>query len=315
VERRVTAGIVFAILAAATFAFNGASIRRAVATASASQGLYVTIFVGLGLFIALSLLTGQIFDAGDIAARDYGFLVAGGFIHILAGRYCNYRAIAALGSNRSAPIVGLSTLAAVIIAMIFLEESVSAVNGAGIALIMVGPALVKPKRETLRVPAGASDTASRGAASAVVAHTPRVAEGYFFGFAAAALWGVGPVLMRAGLDTTELGVWAGTIAYATAAVVLLPTLLIPGQARGALTLDKGARLWFLVGAFNSFLANVFRYTALALAPVSVVVPLMRIAILFQIGFNYFINRTLESFEPRVIGGILISLAGALLLVI
>lgn len=82
-----------------------------------------------------------------------------------------------------------------------------------------------------------------------------------------------------------------------------------------MTLDKSTRGWFLFGAFNSFLANVFRFTALALAPVSIVIPLMRSSVVFIVGFNWLLNRELESFDRRVIGGIGVSMFGAVLLVI
>ena len=314
----MTFGVVFALLASATFALNAASMRRGMATAAASKGLYVTIFVGFGLFVIASVVSGQVFDAGTVAGRDYGFLVAGGFFHILAGRYCNYRAMGALGSNRAQPIVGLSTLGSVIIAIIFLNETLDALKVAGIVLVMVGPALARPKRRaaSAKAPAGGSgDVATAVVASKVVAFTPKVVEGYFFGLSAAVLWGAGPVLMRAGLDDNGLGIFGGMVAYGTAAAVLSLGLLIPGQASGVLTLDKSTRGWFLFGAFNSFLANVFRFTALALAPVSIVIPLMRSSVVFTVGFNWLLNRELESFDVRVIGGIGVSMGGAVLLVI
>ncbi|MDA0798855.1 MAG: DMT family transporter [Chloroflexi bacterium] len=226
----MTFGVVFALLASATFALNAASMRRGMATAAASKGLYVTIFVGFGLFVIASVVSGQVFDADTVAGRDYGFLVAGGFFHILAGRYCNYRAMGALGSNRAQPIVGLSTLGSVIIAILFLDEKLGALKVAGIVLVMVGPALARPKRRAApaKAPVGGSgDVATAVVASKVVAFTPKVVEGYFFGLSAAVLWGAGPVLMRAGLDDNGLGIFGGMVAYGTAAAVLSLGLLIP----------------------------------------------------------------------------------------
>ena len=310
----MTLGIILAIAASAAFGFNGATVRRGVATGRASQGMYITIYLGLVLFVIASAASGQLFRAGEMSGRDYGLLVAGGFFHILAGRYCNYRAVAALGANRAGPIVGVSILGTVLIAVVFLNEVVDAVKGVGIALVMIGPALVTPSRRPARVAASAGGS-SGDRASAAPAFTPKTAEGYLFGLLAAGLWGAGPVLMRAGLDTTQLGIWGGTVAYATAAVVLLFALAIPGQATGVVKMDRDAQVWFSVSAVNSFLANVFRFSALALAPVSVVIPLMRTAVVFQLGFNYLINRSIESFEPKVLGGLFVSLVGATLLVV
>jgi uncharacterized membrane protein len=311
----VTAGIIFAMLASATFALNQASMRRGIARGAASQGLYVTIFVGVFLFIVASVISGQLFDAGRLENREWGFLILGGFIHILGGRYCNYRAFAALGSNRAQPIVGMSTLGSVIIAIIFLGETIDTLQTMGIILMMVGPVFVVSRRKIETALPDDGSAASPLKVNPTVVFTPKYLEGYFFGGMAAVLWGAGPVLMRAGLDSTGLGILGGTVAYSTAAIILVFTLLLPGQASGAIKLDKNARGWFLFAAVASFTANVFRFTSLALAPVSVVIPLMRSAVLFTIVFNYFINRDLESFEPRVLGGIAVSLVGAVLLVV
>ncbi|MDA1173733.1 MAG: DMT family transporter [Chloroflexi bacterium] len=312
----MTFGVVFALLASATFALNAASMRRGMATAAASKGLYVTIFVGFGLFVIASVVSGQVFDADTVAGRDYGFLVAGGFFHILAGRYCNYRAMGALGSNRAQPIVGLSTLGSVIIAILFLDEKLGALKVAGIVLVMVGPALARPKRRAApaKAPVGGSgDVATAVVASKVVAFTPKVVEGYFFGLSAAVLWGAGPDAGWFGRQRTRHFRRDGCIWDGGGSAIV--GVADPGQASGVLTLDKSTRGWFLFGAFNSFLANVFRFTALALAPVSIVIPLMRSSVVFIVGFNWLLNRELESFDRRVIGGIGVSMFGAVLLVI
>ncbi len=307
----MTVGIILAVLAAASFGFNGATVRRGVSTGAASHGMYVTIFVGLPLFIVASLASGQLFDADRMTANDYGLLIAGGLLHILVGRYFSYRAIAAIGANRAGPVIGTSTLISVLIAVVSLSEEVTPLMGIGIVLVIIGPAFVAPRRSRAPVAVAAAGPSTGDA----VASNPKMAEGYVFGFMTALLWGVGPVLMRAGVEGTGLGIWGGTVTYASAAVVLAFSLLIPGQLHGAINLDKAARWWFLAAAVNSFLANVFRFSALALAPVTIVVPLMRTFVIFQLGFNLLINRKLETFEPRVLGGITISFLGAALLVL
>jgi len=310
----MTLGIIFALLGAMSFAMNSASVRRAVTLGAASQGLYLTIFSGTGLFLIAALVSGEIFQAKTVADHDFAFMAAGGIVHILGGRYCNYRAVRAIGANRTQPIAGLSVLMSVGIAILWLKEELDLLKATGIVLVLIGPALVAPKRRTAEksVP-GASN--SSPSASGGPSFTPNMAEGYFFGLAAAALWGAGPVLMRAGVHANGLGMLGGTVAYSAASTVLLLTLFIPGQASGAITLNRGARGMFLIAGVSSWLANMFRFAALALAPVSIVIPLMRSSVLFSLATNFFFNRHLESFEPRVLGGILISLVGAILLVI
>jgi drug/metabolite transporter (DMT)-like permease len=256
------------------------------------------------------VVSGQAFDVGSVAGDDFVFMAASGVVHILGGRYCNYRAMGAIGANRAQPIVGMATLASVMIAVVFLGETLNALQGAGIALVMIGPALVVPRRRSAPqvVPAGGSGTE-------VKAFEPKLVEGYSFGVLAALFWGAGPVLMRAGVESNGLGILGGTVSYLAATLVLSLTLLIPGQASGALTLDKSARKLFFVAGLGSGFANGFRFSALALAPVSVVIPLMRATVLFTLVLNFAFNRHLESFEPRVLMGIFISMIGAILLVI
>ena len=303
-------GVVFALLGAFSFSLNSVTMRRGISRGAASQGLYVTVFLGAGLFVVASVVTGQAFDLGSVTANDFVFMAASGVVHILGGRYCNYRAMGAIGANRAQPIVGMATLASVMIAVVFLGETLNALQGVGIALVMVGPALVMPRRRSApqAVPAGGSGTE-------VKAFQPKMVEGYSFGVLAALFWGAGPVLMRAGVESNGLGILGGTVSYLAATLVLSLTLLLPGQASGALSLDKSARKLFFVAGLGSGFANGFRFSALALAPVSVVIPLMRATVLFTLVLNFAFNRHLESFEPKVLMGIFISMIGAILLVI
>ena len=79
-----------------------------------------------------------------------------------------------------------------------------------------------------------------------------------------------------------------------------------------MTLDKNARKLFLVAGLGSFLANMFRFSALA--PVTVVIPLMRSALVFSVLLIFIFNRHLESYEPRGLGGMAIGMVGAILVI-
>ena len=265
-------GIIFALLGAFSFSLNSVTMRRGISRGAASQGLYVTVFLGAALFLLASVATGQVFNLGSVTANDFAFMGAAGIVHMLGGRYCNYRAMGAIGANRAQPVVGMATLVSVLIAIAFLNETLDVMKGVGIVLVMIGPALVVPRRRSTPQPASVVPDV---VGAELKPFQPKMMEGYFFSGLAALLWGAGPVLMRAGVDSNGLGVLGGTIAYLAAAAVLALTLLIPGQASGALTLDKSARKFFFLAGLGSGFANGFRFSALALAPVSVVIPLMR----------------------------------------
>ena len=328
-------GIGFAILAAAGFGFNAASIRRGVLSASSSQGLYYTVLLALPLFFLAALISGQLFDYGVFSTRDIIVLNVAGVIHILVGRYCNIRAIDAIGANRAGPLVAMSTLVSVGVAVVFLSEEMTWLKAGGILLMMAGPALVvrgtrKRSRanQSTQEPVGSTPPASAsepgnpgtGTGAAVASRTSsaappiRMVEGYLWGVLAAAAWGVGPVLMRSAMGDSGLGILGGMTAYLAPSVLLVLGLFIPGVLRQTMSIDPSAQKWFLLSTLNSFVANVFRFMALSLAPVSVVIPLVRTGVIFTIFFNLAVNRQTESFDPMVIMGILVSVTGAVILV-
>lgn len=316
-------GIVFSIMAAAAFGMTATTTRRGVVHGSASQGLYITIFTGAPLFVVAALVTGQAFRWEEITGIDYVLLIAGGISQILIGRYSYFRTVAAMGTNRATPVLGLATLVSIGVAVVFLDEVLTPLMVLGIALIMLGPTIAVRRRARTEAPAAVGETVRVGTGSAPpaeragtgVASDPRLVEGYTFGLIGAASWGLAPVLMRAGLDESGLSVLGGMVAYLVVAALMAATLALPGRIGELRNLDRGSSKWFVFTAVESYAANVLRFAALGLAPVTLVVPLMRTQAVFALIFNFAFNRSLESFEPRVIAGIFVSFLGAALLVL
>jgi drug/metabolite transporter (DMT)-like permease len=315
-------GIVYVLISNVSFAVNTVSARRGMLSGSALQGVYLSVLLGMPIFLVAAFITTQIFDFRDITLGRYWVLAAAGILHFLFGRYCNYRALGILGANRANPLVQSNAFFSVVLAVWLLNETVTGLMWGGIALLMVAPSLSAPRR---RKPAPAVATTEvrpvAGAAPVVVKAvdslpTSKVMEGYFWGVLNALAWGTSPLLIRYGLeDSGGLGVLGALAAYTAAAAVLLPTLASSAIRTNLLTMDKTARKWFLSSTVTVSMAQLFRFMALSVAPVAVVVPLLRAGGVFVLPMSYLINRKVESFEPRVLGAVALSLAGAILLVI
>lgn len=142
----MTWGIIFALLGSMAFAMNAVTMRRGITRGPASQGLYMTVLLGTVLFVLVSLGTGQAFKISSVSGTDLGFMMAAGVVHHLGGRYCNYRAVGAMGSNRSSPVVALSMLVSVFIAIVWLGEELTVTKATGIALVMLGPTVAARRR-------------------------------------------------------------------------------------------------------------------------------------------------------------------------
>ena len=211
--------------------------RRGMMRASASFGLYVTVILGVPLFAVAALVTGQIFDADEITSNGYVLLAGAGILHFLVGRYCGFRAGAAIGANRNQPLLTTSILYSVILAIIVLDESITWAMFGGMALVVVGPMLMiersrvkgdagVPAKPPTGLPASGlpsdpSSTLISGDAVATAAKPDakpdmpplKMAEGYFFGLAAAAIYGNTPIMVRAALEDSELGIMGGLASY------------------------------------------------------------------------------------------------------
>lgn len=310
--RAAMLGIVYAVLATFTFALNSATFRRGVVYGSAVQGVYVTILAGVPLFVIAALVTGQLFRMDELGPAKYGVLAAAGLMHFLVGRYSSFRAIAAMGQNRTQPLVTASTIVSVGIAMVFLGEALTPLMAGGIVLVLIGPMLALSRSSQSRA-AGRSVGA---AAVADIAQPPaRLAEGYAWGSLNALTFGTSPVLIRYALSDSGLGVLGGLVAYVAVAVVLLAGLALPGRTQALRGMSADARKWFGFGTATVFAAQMFRFLALSHAPVSLVIPFMRGGVALTVLFAFLINRDYESFERRVLLGIAVSIAGAIAMVV
>jgi drug/metabolite transporter (DMT)-like permease len=98
-------GIVYVLISNISFAVNTVSARRGMLSGSALQGVYLSVLLGMPIFLVAAFITTQVFDFRDIAPGRYGVLAAAGILHFLFGRYCNYRALGILGANRANPLV------------------------------------------------------------------------------------------------------------------------------------------------------------------------------------------------------------------
>ena len=78
-------------------------------------------------------------------------------------------------------------------------------------------------------------------------------------------------------------------------------------------LDRGAAKWFAISGVCVCFAQMLRYMALALAPVSVVTPIQRLSLVFRLYFSRIINPQHELFGGRIMAATVVSLLGALAL--
>lgn len=265
---------------------------------SAFLGIHITVFIGIPLLAIAATLTGQLFDLPNLSTKSYILLVTIGLTHFLLGRYALYRCFAAIGANRSTPVRSLSVPFTLLMAVFVLGERVSTINGMGILIVVFAP-IIMFQRE------GKAPT---------VGHST-LAEGYFFALVSAIVMGFVPLLIRGAIGDTGLGIAGALIAYLASAAPLVLGLALPGRMTSLQRMDRTALRWFILSAVAGFLAQMFRFAAFDLAPVTVVFPLMRAGAIWTVIFAFLINRRTESFRPKVLASIALSIIGSVFVVL
>ncbi|HEY8578456.1 MAG TPA: EamA family transporter, partial [Beijerinckiaceae bacterium] len=106
---------------------------------------------------------------------------------------------------------------------------------------------------------------------------------------------------------------AGLVSYAAATAAVAVFLLSPRSLRDVTAVRRADAWWFTLAGLFVGVAQMLRYMALALAPVSIVSPMMRLASVFRVYFSWLINREHEEFGRGVLLATVVSLVGAVIL--
>ncbi len=311
-------GTFFAVCSAACFAFNNASVRRGVLSGSIIQGMAITVPIGVPLFFILTLVTGNLATLAGFSPGALVALSAAGIVHFVWGRYWNYRATRAMGSNLAGPLQQINLLVSLGAAILWLGEYLTPLKIFGIGLILLGPTLTISARKPAPNERDVTEEKITPIdAEKPAAFEPNLTQGVVFSLLAATGQGLSPVLVRLGLEGHDgsigAGIAGGFVAYVAGTFVFGLLLLWPGQWRHVWSMEREAVKWFTFSGVFVSVSQMFLYMALALVPVTVVAPLNRLSILFRIYFSRLLNPQHEVFGGPVIVATVVSFAGAVAL--
>ena len=301
-------GVFLAALSAATFAFNNASARRGVLTGSVSQAIAITVPIGVPIFLLAALATGTLGTLERFSGEAIGLLALAGVLHFIVGRYGNFRASQAIGANLAGPVIQLSLAAHARARGARAERAADSAADPGYRAARIG-AHADAQRRGRRPPTPPTTQ------SALPKFVPRYAEGYAFALLAALVYGVTPFLIRLAVIRGDLGsgIAGGLVSYAAATAAVALLLLWPGQLRHAREIKPESLKWFTYSGVSVSIAQMFIYMAYAIAPISVVTPVLQLHHALRLIFARLLNPHHEIFGGRMILGTALSLLGAVAL--
>jgi drug/metabolite transporter (DMT)-like permease len=307
-------GAILAILSAASFALNNAAARRAVVTGTPTQGMAITVPIGVVCFLLVAALTGQIARLGQFPSTAIGWMSAVGLMHFLLGRYCNYRANQYAGANLTGPVIQLQVVVTLALAVVVLHEPCTLLQLLGGVVMVAGSFIAQSQRlgRAIAPPRVGKELADVRVA-ATPKFVPRHAEGYLFALLAAFAYGTTPIIVRTALGHAgpSSAILGGVVSYgaATAAIALMLMVSTPLR-RNVMALRRDNIPWFVYSGVFVAMAQGFLYAAVAVAPIMLVIPLTQLTLVFRIIFAMWLNPEHEVFGWKVIAGSAISLIGA-----
>ena len=311
-------GVLVSLGSAISFSLSSVAVRRGVAKAPVSHGTFVTVLMGVPLFLLAATASGQVLHAGNLSLTSYGLLACAGIVHYVFGRYFNYAGVEAIGAARSGPINALNLPYSIVLAWLFLGEDLSLGIILGIVLALAGPLLMierrTPARQPVAVPAGSVPAEAQPPAEGEF--KMRQLEGYVFAVLCAVGYGTSPVLIRSALEGAHgVSIFGGFIAYSAASGLLLLSLLLPSRRGLLAALNVETMRAFFYAGFFVFLAQMLNFIALTLASVAVVGTLIRFSTMFTLMLSWVYNRRLEMITLRTVLGVALTVAGAVVMVL
>jgi drug/metabolite transporter (DMT)-like permease len=294
-------GPLLSILSGAFFGLSAIFTRRGVLKASdSSPAVIISVFLPTPLFGLILLGTGQASEIGFFSTQSLLALAAAGVLNFIVGRGLYYTGIWIVGANMANILINSSPLYSVLAGILIFHEPLTLKVVSGSTLVIAGVLLLVWGPSDLPMAQGPSRS--------------RFLKGVFSAVAGGLAYGLTPIFVKWGLAGGGNPVAGAFISYVAALAIMLGMLSASTTQRRALSrMGKEALMWFCAGSSLVGTAQLLRYLALSLSPMSIVAPLMAVSPLFTLFFSFIINRNLETFNARVILGAVCVVAGTVIL--
>ena len=240
---------------------------------------------------AMVLIVGSLDQITSIDSRTMVFLVLSG-LATGASWLCYFKALELGDVNKVVPIDKSSIVLAIVLALVFLGESISAAGVAGVVAIAVGTMLMIERKDA---PAG-----NRGQ------------SWLLFALGSAFFAAMTSILGKVGIEGVEsnLGTAIRTVVVLAMSWVMVLVTKKQSQVRGIPRRELGFLLASGVATGASWLCF---YRALQEGPASVVLPIDKLSILVTIVFSFIVLG--ERLNRKSLVGLVLIVAGTMLMVI
>ncbi len=274
-----------AIFAGITAILSKCGIKNTDSTvATAIRTVVVLIFSYL-----MAIISSPVLQIGAISLKTWVFLILSG-LATGASWLCYFHALQKGDVNKVVPIDKSSTILTMVLAIIFLKETITASKIAAMVLIGIGTIMMVEKKE-------ASITAEKG-------------SWLVYALLSAVFASLTSILGKIGIEGIDSNL--GT-AIRTSVVLVMAWMMvfITGKKDRVKGIGKNELFFIILSGFATGASWLFYYKALQDGPASVVVPIDKLSILVTIIFSRIVFK--EHLTRKSLFGLIMIVSGTMVL--
>lgn len=287
-------GIALSVAAALAFAGQYLCVRLGTDRGSVTDAMLISLLCNVALVGPAAVLVHYPeYPFTRLSALSFA---AAGLSGSLLARVCMFKSVETIGASRTSPVVSANVFFATLLAIAFLDETLTLAHLVGIVLVVVGVAVISWETATGADPGRP---------------LREVGVSLLLPISAAAFIGLEPIFVSIGL-AAGTPLLPGFAIKATVATIGFVAYLRLSGARATASLRRSPELkWYLGAGLTSTVGIGTYFAALEVAPVVVVVPLLQTSPLLVVVLSaLFLPRRLERVTWRLVAAAVVVVLGA-----
>ena len=283
--------VIFAFLSAFFAGITSILAKCGIRKTDSNVATFIRTIVVLLFSLLMVMIVGSFPTLKNLSAKTILFLVLSG-LSTGASWLCYFRALQKGNINKVVPIDKSSTVLTIILATIFLGESITLYKTLGIIAIGLGTLMMIEKKDT------ENKTEEKG--------------WLFYAILSAVFASLTSILGKVGIEGVESNL--GT-AIRTVVVIVMSFVMVSvtGKVKDIKRIDKKELAFILLSGLSTGASWLFYYRALQDGEASIVVPIDKLSILVTIAFSYFVFK--EKLGKKALIGLILIVVGTLVLLI
>ena len=283
--------VLFAFLSAFFAGMTSILAKCGIKKTDSNVATFIRTLVVLPLSLLMALIVNPNISLGAVSSKTLVFLVLSG-LSTGASWLCYFRALSKGDINKVVPIDKSSTVLTIILAVIFLGESVTVYKTLGVVFIAIGTLLMIEKKDTEKKSEG---------------------EGWLiYALLSAFFASLTTILGKIGIEGVESNL--GT-AIRTAVVIVMSFIMVAftGKTGEIKRIDKKELGFILLSGLSTGASWLCYYKALQDGEAGIVVPIDKLSILVTIAFSYMVFK--ERLSKKAMLGLVMIVFGTLVLLV